>query len=124
MNTVRRRLRSEESALIEAMICGLPNERELVEFMKEAVVEELKGGMGSLRFVLLSQVERRLGKQLCEGSFADEDGIPVLVTINLDQDGVMFELDVFKADHSPLKRFPKQDQVVVRDINVRSGHVH
>lgn len=63
------------------------------------------GGMGSLLFVR-SKPDRRLGEVVAEFQFKDEDNIPVLASLNLDEDGELFELDLFKADFSPLKRLP------------------
>jgi hypothetical protein len=78
-------------------------------------VEEMSdGGMGSLRFPSDTgpDVERRLGEVLAQGEFADEDGVPVSFTINLDSKGRLFELDVWRVDFEPLKRFPNESDEV------------
>jgi hypothetical protein len=36
----------------------------------------------------------------------DIDGIPLFISLILGTDEELFELDVFKADFSPLKQFP------------------
>ena len=63
------------------------------------------GGMGSLQFLPL-RPSAKMGAQASEVEFIDADGIPVLATLNLDQDGRPFELDMFKADSSKLIRVP------------------
>ena len=69
-------------------------------------VEEMDdGGMGSLRFVRAKQ-NRRLGEVIAEIQYQDEDGVPVLVSLNLDDDGELYGLDSWKVDFSPLKRIP------------------
>jgi len=73
------------------------------------------GGMGSLLFVRESVGERRFGQELGEADFDDVDDVLVSVTLNLDQNGDLFELDVWKVDNSPLKRFPP-----LTDIRIRS----
>jgi hypothetical protein len=110
-----RRLREEEKALIAKLAKGLPMESVILDSIEDAVVEELgDGGMGSLKFVNLSSSDQRFAKQLREATFADDDGVPVLITINLDQNNGLFELDIWKADNSPLKRFPRPDDVSIR----------
>lgn len=67
------------------------------------------GGMGSLRLRLPNSTDahQRFGGQVAEFSFADADGVPVLVSLNIDERGAPFELDVWKADFSPLQRVPE-----------------
>ena len=67
------------------------------------------GGMGSLRLRLPNSPEehQRFGGQVADFSFADADGVLVLVALNVDERGVPFELDVWKADFSPLQRVPE-----------------
>ena len=81
-------------------------------FSPNAVVEEMAdGGMGSLRFESMSSGSstRRLGEVFAQGEFDDEDGIPVSFTINLDSEGRLFELDLWRVDFEPLKRFPTEN---------------
>jgi hypothetical protein len=103
-NTLRpvRRLREEEKALIAKLAKGLPMESAILDAIEDAVVEELgDGGMGSLKFVNLSSSDQRFAKQLREATFVDDDGVPVSITINLDQNNGLFELDIWKADILP-----------------------
>lgn len=63
------------------------------------------GGMGSFR-ILPSGVEdedRLYGQTVSEYEFVDDDGIKVLVSLNVDQAGELFEVDIWKTDFSPLK---------------------
>lgn len=102
-----RRLTPEEKALIVTMVRGLVAERSLLSEIDEAFVEEMQdGGMGSLRFVSEDASRPRFGKQICEATFHDEDDISVSIVINVDHRGRLLELDIFKADLSPLKKLP------------------
>ena len=47
------------------------------------------------------------GKQVSELQFVDQDGIDVLVSLYVDTQGEIFELDVWKTDFSQLIRFPE-----------------
>ncbi|WP_431201974.1 DUF6984 family protein [Bradyrhizobium betae] len=88
------------------------NERDLIAFILGQhsplqvdldLVEEMNdGGMGSLRFV--GTADRRFGRCIGEAEFDDADGVPVSVALNADQHGMLFELDVWKVDFSPLQR--------------------
>jgi len=106
MSTVRL-LTADERALLAGLIGDKPEAARLLDSLPTALVEEMDdGGMGSLRFSGPENVSRRLGEQLVEKEFADIDGVPVIVAINLDDRGDLYELDVWKVDFSPLKRFP------------------
>ncbi|WP_411178823.1 DUF6984 family protein [Paraburkholderia gardini] len=59
-----------------------------------------------MRFNSQSTGERRLGVDLCQLGFLDSDGVPILVTLSLDNFGQLFELDVWKVDFSAIQRFP------------------
>ena len=80
-----------------------------------SMVEQMAdGGMGSLRFVdtAVECSNRRFGKIFVQGEFNDEDGVPVSFTVNLDDDGKIIELDLWRVDFSPLKRLPTQSDGV------------
>jgi hypothetical protein len=68
------------------------------------------GGMGSLRLAtdegLQQQPGRLTGRRAAELQFIDADGVPVLASLNLDQNGELLEIDIWKTDFSPLIRIP------------------
>ncbi|QWG17024.1 hypothetical protein KMZ68_18835 [Bradyrhizobium sediminis] len=106
--SANRPLRSEEIELITAMISESPKGNQLVGSLSERLVEDMKdGGMGSLRFSNTERRIRKFGKKIAEAEFDDEDGVLVSATINVDDSGTLFELDIWKVDFSPLKRYPK-----------------
>ena len=57
-------------------------------------------GMGSLRLLLRSDADptQVFGRRAAECEFTDADGVKVIASLNLDQHGVPFELDVWKVD--------------------------
>lgn len=69
------------------------------------------GKMDSLLFENLNGVDRRLGKTVAECYFEDLDGTLVSATLNLDQQGKPFELDVWKVDFSNLQRWPLKEEI-------------
>jgi hypothetical protein len=106
MSTMRL-LRDAEKALLTHLVVGKPQAAHLVSLLPDALVEEMNdGGMGGLRFCASDARPRRLGEQLVEREFVDSDGISVMVSVNLDEHGNLYELDMWKVDFSSLKQFP------------------
>ena len=72
------------------------------------------GGMGSLRISDGSDQARRMGREALTASYIDDDQVPVSISVNLDEAGNLFELDMWKVDFSPLLRYPTPDRVHIR----------
>ena len=68
------------------------------------------GDMGSLRFAPFDP-GRRLGSTPSGCEFRDTDGVLVSAELNLDQDGVPFEIDVWKVDSTPLQVWPSRQDI-------------
>lgn len=86
------------------------SERDLVSFIlgrnapENLLAEEMSdGGMGGLRFVS-QKLDRKFGGCLGKAQFKDVDGTPVLVALNSDQDGDLFELDLWRVDFLPVNK--------------------
>ena len=110
-----RDLTESERRLITKILADSNCEQSVLNQLSSAQVIELNdGGMGSLRFAREDGKKHRLGKTVSQAEFVDEDGVTVSVTINLDEDGYLFELDVWKVDFSPLKRWPRSKDIVVK----------
>ena len=97
----------EEERLIDVLI--KKSSRKFPLWKYKIIVSPMNdGGMGSLT---LFQDEddkqnRIFGKQISEYRFIDEDGIEVIASLNIDDKGDLYELDIWKTDFSPLIRFP------------------
>lgn len=99
-----RALRQEERDLLTAIlkdhylgvsVSGLERVRDLSD-----------GGMGSIEFVGMPPNARRHATSVAEADYMDSDGIPVSVSVNVDQHGRLFELDIWKVDFGKLQRYP------------------
>jgi len=102
-----RKLKESEIALITWMIKGTDEGRRIIGKLNEISVEEMNdGGMGSLKVVVDGEDRRVYSRDLAKVDLYDIDGVPVFISVNLDTDENFFELDIFKADFSPLKKFP------------------
>lgn len=101
-----RSLNKNEKSLVACLLKGTSISNFDLDSIK--VNEMSDGGMGSLYFIRVgkSKDERQFGKCISERQFLDSDKIPILVSLNLDQDEELYELDIWKADFSQLINFP------------------
>lgn len=105
-NMKDRALRQDERVVIEAMLENQGILDSFAELLCRArVIDMQDGGMGSIRFE--PSGSRRYGKTLAEAQYVDEDGVLVSIALNADEDGNLFELDMWKVDFSPLVRYPQ-----------------
>jgi len=104
-----RPLRDAERSLIVTIIRSKPELLRVLPSVDGMRVEELNdGGMGSLLlFPDGCDVRRRsMGRQCAAAEVDDADGVAVSVALNLDEEGRLFELDIWKVDFSPLLALP------------------
>ena len=66
------------------------------------------GEMGSLRLFPKGKVTEVgvFGKQVSDFQFTDLDGVEVFATLNIDNEGNLFELDIWKTDFGKLLKLP------------------
>lgn len=117
-----RPLSAKEKALIEKMLrgtaCEARGQQQLANTRVQGMVD---GGMGSIRFCAAPSKERSFGDEIAEASFRDADGVLVSVTLNTDQFGDLFELDLWKVDFSPLLRLPDANDVEIIERHGQLG---
>jgi len=65
-------------------------------------------GMGSLLLFPNGEAKenRLLGERVSEYQFKDEDGVEVIASLNVDDNGELFELDMWRTDFNPLINIP------------------
>ena len=108
---LKRKLKAEEIALITWMIKDTNEGTAIINKLDELTVEEMDdGGMGSLKVVVDSKDNRLYSRDLAKADLFDIDGVPVFISVDLDKNGDFYQLDVFKGDFSPLKKFPSIPQ--------------
>lgn len=82
-------------------------------------VEKLDdGGMGSIAFYQPGheKQERKFGQELLHAQFVDEDDVLVSLTLNVDCRGLLYEMDLWKVDFSPLIKFPNIEDISTMTI--------
>ncbi len=108
-----RSLRDEERELARYLLSGRVDQAALEHTLQTSHVTDMRdGGMGSIRFV--HPEPRSFGKALAEAKYVDSDGVLVSITVNVDRNGQLFEVDFWKVDFSPLGRYPKPSDLVVK----------
>lgn len=111
-----RSLRVEEETLIRSMFRSHKDSAALMLQVDVAMVDEmLDGGMGSLRFS--SDKTRSLGAAVAEADYVDTDGVPVSIVVNVDQNGQLFELDIWKVNFRPLKCYPSPEKITITQLD-------
>jgi hypothetical protein len=109
-----RLLKKEEKTLLTALLKSL--EIDFQSQISSGLVEDMHdGGMGSIKFTNSEGNKiRSIGKSLAEAQYTDEDGIPVSIVVNADKNNELYELDFWKVDFSPLRRYPKPEQLIIK----------
>jgi len=114
-----RKLRKEEAVLIAALVQNCLKSEEFLRSLSERLVKDMNDGrMGSLRFRSADNRKRRFGKKIAEAEFTDEDGALVSTVVNLDENGELYELDIWKVDFSALKRYPRPEELRLKPPGV------
>ena len=115
MTRPSRELRGEERALVLALasIAKIDNELVSQQALDNARVKDmLDGGMCSIRFAASGDgTNRSFGNAAGELWYVDADGVVVTFCLNLDNHGDLYEVDGWKVDFSPLKRFPQPEDL-------------
>lgn len=84
-----------------------------VEAVDQLLVEPMDdGGMGSLRIWEVAP-PRKLGCTVAEVQFSDADGILVTAVLNVDTEGRLYEVDVWKVNFAPLQRWPSEKEMAL-----------
>ncbi|AMS27045.1 hypothetical protein AEM51_08450 [Bacteroidetes bacterium UKL13-3] len=100
-----RKLYQKEKLLINCILEGKSHEYDIENLY---VSEMNDGGMGSLYFIMEDKDEhyRKMGRMIVEKQFLDTDNVPILVSLNVDEDGYLFELDIWRADFGIILEYP------------------
>ena len=101
-----RELNSEEIDLISylAAKAGYPLSKDWYNEYKALPMDD--GGMGSILLVPqnIQQQNRLFKAQISDCFLHDIDGVTIIVSLNIDQYDLLFELDIWKVDYSPVKK--------------------
>lgn len=101
MPTQSRRLRRIEVQLIESMLARTTHDDLIAELASAEVIEFEEGQPGCLRFIG-SLMYPKTPEVVAERTFVDTDGVPVSISISVDEAGRLLEFDIFKNDFSPV----------------------
>jgi len=98
-----RHLRETEARLLRALLVKSGDVDDLQNRLARLRVRDMSdGGMGSLYIDSEANrpEERRFGRRVAELQFEDADGVAIIASLNIDRDGGLYELDLWKTDYS------------------------
>jgi hypothetical protein len=99
-----RNITDREGRLLRVLAAAVPELGLDAEWPHDLLVEPMDdGGMGSLRLSGRKGVSLRIAAEL---KFTDVDGVPVLASLYVDDDGTPLELDMWKVDFNSLIEIP------------------
>ena len=109
---MKRHMSSREADLLTALLNRSAVQDSSRSGSHSWLVEEMDDGrMGSLRLFppSASTSDRHMGAKAAGLQFHDSDGVLVIATLNVDDDGVPFEIDVWKVNSESLIAIPQPD---------------
>jgi hypothetical protein len=117
----QRPLSDDEKRLFIALVNRSNHPENLMRFVDQVVVENMNdGGMGSIKLFVISNPDasRKMKSQVSELQFYDADGVIVIASLYMSEDGLPFEIDVWKTTFDPLIRIPQEfSDVIYGDIS-------
>jgi len=96
----------EESQLLDKLIEKSPIDLPLNWKSTLKVKPMSDGDMGSLLLYPngINNSIRVFGERISEYQYKDIDGVDIIASLNVDSNGDLFELDIWKTDFSPTKK--------------------
>jgi len=108
---VPRKPTPDEMRLLSFLMCDADEvvtlKSDLLAKLKVADMDD--GGMGSLRLMPegIDPRDSLFGKQISACQFTDSDGVEVIASLNIDRNGHLYELDIWKTDFGRLIGIPQ-----------------
>jgi len=104
-----RKISNQELCILKELVKRAKGLNLEADWQDELLVESMNdGGMGSLKLIPPNASSfRKFGGVVSNLEFDDADGVKVLVALNVDQNGHLFEIDMWKTDFNPLIRLPE-----------------
>lgn len=110
INKNGRNIKEEEKILITSILelSGSMNKNWSIP---EVVFDLDDGGMGTIK---LTKNEKSIyGKDILQVNYIDFDKIPVIISLTVDKDGDLFELEFWKVNFEKLIRYPKPNEIEI-----------
>lgn len=102
-----------EIALVERLVAlvGHPVKGKFPdEFWAQDYIDNLPGSIHILR-KSVSKSGRKYGRQIAAGSFTDSDGVFVKISLDVDDSGYLFDLDIWKVSDEAIVEWPPLDRI-------------
>lgn len=102
---------SDERRLIRELMKRSRRPEAFLEYLDSLLVQQMDdGGMGSMRLLIPSNPDasRTMKSQASELQFIDSDGDVVIASLYVSEDGLPFEVDVWKPSFASLISIPNE----------------
>jgi hypothetical protein len=106
-----RKLSNKEQEVLEFLVAHseIVNKRGIHEWLANCECRELSDGeMGSIQLINASEdnLKTKFSHAVVECEFTDKDGVKVIISLNISNNGYPYELDFWKVDFEPLIGYP------------------
>ena len=111
-----RTLKKEEKEILEKMLYTSQWKNRFSIDLDNIKVQNMDdGGMGSIKFISklkISEDKRVMKECISKNEFIDKDGILVQISLNIDNNDNLYELDFWKVNFSPINKYPKPEDLM------------
>jgi|ERR1043165_46398 hypothetical protein len=102
----------ERSYIARLLSAQFPGREEVEEQLKSALARRIDYE-GSVEIIPTSRIRAVVSKRIpVEGEASDVDGVPIYFLLHV-VDATVRELEIYKADGSPIRRMPTPEQIDV-----------
>lgn len=103
-----RNLKNEEIRIINDLLnsANIQGKYDLDNYLAEEMNDGDMGSIYLFRNDLPPKTNRKFSKCIATKDYKDADNVKLSVTLNIDQEGHLYELDIWKVDFSQLIRYP------------------
>lgn len=107
---MRNKLRKPNKKEVDLINFMLSDENVILDKLENCLVRDLKDNeMGSVEFVTNSAM-RRVDRAITK-EFLDKDGVVISVSVNIDQFGDLYEVDIWRVDFFPVQSYPAPENI-------------
>ena len=103
-----RKLKTEEERIINDLLnsANIHRKYDLDNYLAEEMNDGNMGSIYLFRNDFPTKTNRKYSKTIASKDYIDADNVKLSVTLNIDQEGNLYELDIWKVDFSQLIQYP------------------
>lgn len=110
-----RKIKNEEQRIVKFLLGNLKLPARQLDIPSQ-VVPLNDDQMGSISFDLMG--DKKFGKDLIQGKYIDKDDVVVLITLTIDNNNELFELEFWKTDFNALIEYPLPEKIEITTTHI------